>query len=307
MYKFEKYGIKGDHKWLTSFLTKREMRVVIEGEQSNKAVVKSGVPQGNVLEPLLFLCHINDLPECVKSQVRLFADDCLLYRQIKNREDHILLQNDLTCLEERAQKWGMQFNAKKCYVMSIKDKSSCLYNLDKTVLQQVTENPYLRILLSEDLGWSKHIAKTASKASSTLVRSLLEYGSVVWDPYLTRDIDKLERTQRNCARFITGDYKSRHEGAVTNMLKDLDLPTLQDRRTNAKLVFLYKVDEGLVPAIDPDTFIKLNRPKRQIRSVKFTDCVAQNIIDRQVTNNTRSFTVLVSKTNQYRNSFFVDL
>lgn len=101
MYKLEKYGIKGDlHKWLTSFLTKREMRVVIEGEQSNKAVVESGVPQGTVLGPLLFLCHINDLPECVKSQVRLFADDCLLYRQIKNREDHILLQNDLTCLEK---------------------------------------------------------------------------------------------------------------------------------------------------------------------------------------------------------------
>ena len=90
------------------------------------------------------------------------------------------------------------------------------------------------------------------------------------------------------------------------MLKDLDLPTLQDRRTNAKLVFLYKVVEGLVPAIDPDTFIKLNRPKHQIRSVKFTDCVVQNIIDRQVTNNTISFVVPVSKTNQYRNSFFVD-
>jgi hypothetical protein len=95
---------------------------------------------------------------------------------------------------------------------------------------------------------------------------------------LTRDIDKLERIQRNGARFTTGDYKSIHEGAVTNMLKDLDLPTLQDRTTNAKLVFLYKVVEGLVPAIDPDTFIKPNRPKRQIRSVKFTDCVAKNII-----------------------------
>jgi hypothetical protein len=91
------------------------------------------------------------------------------------------------------------------------------------------------------------------------------------------------------------------------MLKDFDLPTLQDRRTNAKLVFLYKVVKGLVPAIDPDTFIKPNRPKRQIRSVKFTDCVVQNIINRQVTNNTRSFTVLVSKTNQYRNSFFQSL
>jgi hypothetical protein len=90
------------------------------------------------------------------------------------------------------------------------------------------------------------------------------------------------------------------------MLKDLHLPTLQDRRTNAILVFMYKVVEGLVPAIGPDTFIKPNRPKRQIRSVKFTDCVAQNIIDRQVTNNTISFVVPVSKTNQYRNSFFID-
>ena len=80
-------------------------------------------------------------------------------------------------------------------------------------------------------------------------------------PYLTRDIDKLERIQRNGARFITGDYKSRHEGAVTNMLNDLDLPTLQDRRTNAILVFLYNVVEGLVPAID-----LLNRIDQNIKS-----------------------------------------
>ena len=70
---------------------------------------------------------------------------------------------------------------------------------------------------------------------------VLEYGSVIWDPYLTRGIEELERIQQNGTRFITGDYKSRHEGAVTNMLKNLDLPTLQERRTNAKLVFLYKV------------------------------------------------------------------
>lgn len=133
-----------------------------------KAIVESRVSQVTVIGPLLFLCHINDMPECMKSQVRLFADDCILYRQIKNREDHILLQNDLTCLEECAQKWGMRFSAKKYYVMSIKGKSSCLYNPDKKLLQQVTENPYLGILLSEDLGWSKHIVKTASKASSAL-------------------------------------------------------------------------------------------------------------------------------------------
>mgnify|MGYP001822749514 CR=1 FL=1 len=120
-----------------------------------------------------------------------------------------------------------------------------------------------------------------------LVRSALEYGSVVWDPYLQKDIDKIERVQRNGARFITGDYKSRQEGAVTNMLKDLDLPSLRDRRTNAKLVFLYKVVEGLLPAVDQDAYIRPARPKRQIRAVKYKDCLT----NRQETNNTRTFIV----------------
>ena len=75
------------------------MKVVVEGEQSKSVTVESGVPQGTVLRPLMFLCHINDLPDVVRSQVRLFADDCLLYRQIKSNEDHVLLQKDLTELE----------------------------------------------------------------------------------------------------------------------------------------------------------------------------------------------------------------
>ena len=89
------------------------MKVVVEGEQSKSVTVESGVPQGTVLVPLMFLCHINDLPDVVRSQVRLFADDCLLYRQIKSNEDHVLLQKDLTELEIWASQWGMRFNAKK--------------------------------------------------------------------------------------------------------------------------------------------------------------------------------------------------
>ena len=99
--KLHKYGIRGPlHTWLTSFLTERHMQVVVEGCCSSETTVDSGVPQGTVLGPLLFLCHINDLPEAVKSQVRLFADDCLIYREIKTYEDHHTLQADLKCLEE---------------------------------------------------------------------------------------------------------------------------------------------------------------------------------------------------------------
>ena len=88
------------------------MRVQIEGEHSNYATVESGVPQGTVLGPILFLCHINDLPDAVNSSVRLFADDCLLYREIKSQKDHNKLQEDLKSLEKWAADWGMRFNAK---------------------------------------------------------------------------------------------------------------------------------------------------------------------------------------------------
>jgi hypothetical protein len=116
LHKIDQYGIRGPlHTWLTSFLTERKMRVALEGEYSDEATVDSGVPQGTVLGPILFLCHINDLPNSVKSSVRLFADDCLLYREINNENDHTTLQNDLKNLEKWASDWGMRFNAKKRY------------------------------------------------------------------------------------------------------------------------------------------------------------------------------------------------
>ena len=83
LHKLKHYGINGTvHNWLTSFLTKRYMRVVVEGEHSKSVNVESGVPQETVVGPLLFLCHINDLPDSVTSNLRLFADDSLLYRTI---------------------------------------------------------------------------------------------------------------------------------------------------------------------------------------------------------------------------------
>jgi hypothetical protein len=117
LHKLHQYGIKDKiHKWLTNFLTARSMRTIVEGEKSNETTVDSGVPQGTVLGPILFLCHINDLPDSVTSSVRLFADDCLLYRTIKTAKDHQKLQADLEQLEIWAKDWGMRFNAKKCYI-----------------------------------------------------------------------------------------------------------------------------------------------------------------------------------------------
>ena len=121
-----------------------------------------------MLGPLLFLYHINDLPDFVTSNVRLFADDCLLYRTIKSREDIYKLQNDLISLEKWASRWGMRFNAKKCYTFRINNRSSHFYSLDNHILQQVSENPYLGVTLADNLKWRPHIQKISKNANSTM-------------------------------------------------------------------------------------------------------------------------------------------
>ena len=329
LHKLKQYGINGNiHTWLTNFLTTRKMRAIVEGETSDETTVDSGVPQGTVLGPLLFLCHINDLPDSVTSSVRLFADDCLLYRTIKKASDHITLQNDLHNLEEWANRWGMKFNAKKCYILSINKRSTRFYELNKHILQEVDNNPYLGLQISNDLKWGTHINNVCKKANSTLgflrrnlrnvpencrksayislVRSIMEYGATIWNPYLKGDADKLERTQNRAIRFIKRDYKSRESGSLTKMRKDLDLETLEERRTSLRLTLMYKVVEGLVPALPTENFVTKSRNKRRIKPNSFKDCVHQNLVERRATNNTKCLVVPNSRTPQYQNSFFID-
>ena len=290
----------------------------VEGEKSRHVDVGSGVPQGTVLGPLLFLCHINDLPDRTKSQIRLFADDCLLYRAVRSPRDHQILQDDIDNLQQWAKDWGMQFNAKKCYLLSTRNKSSHFYTIGNQILKQVQDNPYLGITFSDDLAWKTHINNTVKKANSmlgflrrnlrhcqlscrknayiALVRSKLEYASIIWDPYLQNDIDKLERVQRSAARFISKDYRSREEGCVSAMLKDLDLPPLQERRRHQRLAFLYKVVEGHVPAINIEHYLKKQRVKRTIRAKQVEDYIRKNIVEQSVINNTKCFEPIYAKT-----------
>ena len=139
----------------------------------------------------------------------------------------------------------------------------------------------------------------------SLVRSVLDYGSIIWDPYLSRDIEKLEKVQRQAARFITGDYHSREEGSVTKMLETLELETLERRRSSCRLVFLFKVVEELVPAINPEEFLKHQKPKRQIKPKQCTGYKSSNLVEKHSVNNDRAFTIEQCKREQLKNSFFV--
>ena len=112
MSKLWNYGIRGDtHAWIKSFLMGRTQRVVVDGKASAWVPVESGVPQGTVLGPQLFLAFINDLPKAVSSRVRLFVDDCVLYRKVETNADCHALQEDLRSLEEWERQWCMSFNA----------------------------------------------------------------------------------------------------------------------------------------------------------------------------------------------------
>lgn len=271
--KIDHLGIRGNTKaWIKSFLTLRQQNVIIDGQSSTSSPVTSGVPQGTVLGPLLFLSYINDLPDCVSSNVRLFADDLILYRTIDNPEtDCSKLQTDIDSLTSWEKTWQMKFNTSKCFIMHVTHQRNFTrhdYHMNGTVLEKVNHHPYLGVELSSDLSWAKHITQSVSKANSilgllrrnlwnctqntkeiaykTLVRPRLEYCSPIWDPYQKVYQEKIEKVQRRAARFVTNDH--RRTSSVKQMLDSLDWEPLQDRREKARLISLYKEVHHLTPS-----------------------------------------------------------
>ena len=271
--KLAHYGIKGPiQQWIRAFLTDRTMWVTVDGASSPATRVLSGVPQGTVMGPLLFLIYINDLPSKVSpgTTVRLFADDCLVYRDITSEEDQLTLQKDLAALQDWAEKWGMRFNPKKCNILRIsrgrpRDR---FYTMCGEILQEVQEVKYLGVTISNNLKWEKHISAKTSRANSTLhfisrtlrhcpenarqlayftlVRSTLEYSCTVWDPHYGKDTDRLEMVNRGAARIVKGRSLRDREVSVTALLDDLKWKTLEERRKDLRLILMYKIVNGLV-------------------------------------------------------------
>ena len=157
--------------WIKSFLLGRSQNVVLDGEQSGACPVLSGVPQGSVLGPCLFFMYINDMPDSIKSNIRLFADDTIMYLTITNHSDCQALQSDLTTLESWESEWLMAFNPEKCEVIRITKKKKTVlfdYKLHGITLQLTKNAKYLGIQISDDLAWSKHINQMTTKSNNTL-------------------------------------------------------------------------------------------------------------------------------------------
>ena len=262
------FGITGSLlQWCESYLSNRRQRVVLDGLSSSWSNVSSGVPQGSFLVPLFFVIFISDLPEVVLpgSTIALYADDCKCSRIIDTVGDLELFQRDLDSLHWWSVRNFMNFNVKKCKIMEITKKIQPLtssFLLENSELEDVKEFQDLGIITNYHLSWNPHIDHVVSKANRmfclikrtckglddprtlctlycSLVRSYLEYCSVVWSPYTKRNTDKLERVQRRATKFIlkTDDpYEIR--------LKKLNLMSLEKRRSLTDVTFLHNVLNG---------------------------------------------------------------
>ena len=188
--KLAHYGVTGKtHAWVKAFLTERTQSVVVDGVRSHGRagdktthtegdVVKSGVPQGTVLGPLCFLVFINDLPEVVSpgTAVRLFADDCLLYRSIgrDKQADINTLQQDLNAVYEWGIRWGMRFNVLKCNMLIVarerapSETHTRFYTMNGEPIRPVLEAKYLGVTLTHNLFWGSLIREAESEANRTL-------------------------------------------------------------------------------------------------------------------------------------------
>lgn len=153
--------------------------------------------------------------------------------------------------------WGLMLRRATFSASKIKEQ---ILHVTRHILEGVQNNPYLGLQISDDLKWKTHINNIIKNASSTLgflrwnlrhcpqeckrtayislVGSVIEYGAIIWNPYTKLEIDKIERNQRQSARFITGDYRSKEEEWVTNMLQHLELPPLKQRRETKRLIVM---------------------------------------------------------------------
>lgn len=261
--KMEALNISGNVlNWTKSWLTDRRQKVTLNGEKSEWEPVKSGVPQGSVLGPVAFTIFINDLDTAVGQHAKIFkfADDTKITRKVSSEEDQADMQNTINNLTSWAENWGMSFNKTKCKIMHIgRNNPKFDYSMDGHILEKVTEERDIGVIISSDLKPIKHCEAAASKAKivlgqmsrsfhfrdrhvfkrlyTTYVRPHLEFAVPVWSPATVTEINVLENVQQRAIQMISGLNSSTYEGK----LKELGLDTLEERRKRFDMIQVYRV------------------------------------------------------------------
>ena len=249
--------------WIRSWLTGRQQRVIINGVSSEWTPVTSGVPQGSVLGPLLFIIYVNDIDIGLLSVISKFADDIKLGANVKDPEGVEQLRMDLNRLGEWSETWQMPLNLEKCKVMHIgQANSKSDYSLQGKAMVVTDLEKDLGVLISSDLKFSKQCIEVEKKAQkllgyikrqfkyrnkeivltlyNALIRPLLEYAVQFWSPALRKDIERLEKVQARATKLIPSLRRLSYE----DRLRALDLFPLETRRLRGQLIEVFKILNG---------------------------------------------------------------
>ena len=268
--KVKAYGIDGPLlAWISDFLCDRQQRVRVSGSYSEWHPVKSGIPQGSVLGPLLFVLYVNDLPDVItSSSIYLFADDLKIFREVSSSQDCDHLQQDLEKVCEWTENAQLKLHEDKCVTMTIGQSDQTRrtpYRLttNNHTLKEVPQEKDLGVVIDNKLNFSEHLANKVNKANSilgliwrtfeyknqetmltlykTLVRPHLEYANQIWSPHLIKDITSVENVQRRATRMIPHMKDLSYE----ERLIKLRLPTLSYRRLRGDMIEMYKICTGI--------------------------------------------------------------
>ena len=281
--KIEHYGIKGKLlDWIRAFLVGRKQKVIINGAHSSWAEVTSGIPQGSVLGPLLFVMFINDMPSVVTNTCKLFADDAKLYGSVKSKENIQSLQSDLQKLEDWCNLWQMGHNTDKCHSLHLGNNNpKHVYTLNGESLVQTSQEKDLGVIIDDGLKFHTHTAKAVAKGFSILaviknsfeyidevtlpllfnsrIRPHLEYGNLIWGPHYRIDQMEIERVQRRATKLVPNLRHLPYE----DRLKALKMPSLFYRRRRGDMIQVFKIITGIdnIPAEKLFTFAAESRTR----------------------------------------------
>ena len=262
--KVQAHGVCGKvYSWIENWLMDRKQRVKINSSYSGWNKVTSGVPQGSILEPTLFLMYINDI-ENLNSTVLKFADDTKVMKVIDNHHCHADLQNDIKGLEKWAKLWQMQLNVDKCKMMHFGfNNTRHTYTMNNKELQTVSEEKDLGVIIQDNLKVDKQVAASVAKTNKILgmirrsfksrdekmmlrlyksvVRPLVEFAISSWNPHFKKDIEAIEKIQHRFTRLLP---RMKHLSYEDRLIK-LNLITLERRREREDIIQIYKIMHGL--------------------------------------------------------------
>ena len=327
--KMKAMGITGKTLgWIKAFLSGRKQCVRVDDHYSSWRSVMSGIPQGSVLGPILFVIFINDMPKVVTSMCQLFADDAKIFRGISSKDDVALLQGDLDNLSEWSEKWQLAFNVGKCKSLHIGSRNTHhKYRMNGKGLEHIEEEKDLGVLIDEKLDFHRQAAAAIKKAKrvlglvkrtflnldattlpllfTSLVRSHLEYGNVIWGPFSKGDIKAVEKVQRRATKMVREIAHLPYE----ERLKHLKLPSLVHRGRRGDMIQLHKIINDGVD-IDKNIFLDFQSSTtrghdRKLRKKRATKLARINVFSNRVVNDWNSLppnVVNAATTNAFKNA-----